>query len=682
MAVLEKIRVKLGIFITIVIAVALLSFIIDPDTLRSTAQMFSSKNEVGKMKGKNISYKSFYDELTYYTKLAELTANQNVNEEAVQSSLREAAWQSIFDKEVFIPKTKDAGINVADDEILDLTQGSQISPVLTKQPMFLDQNGNYNRENLIRFVQSISADATGNADFYWNYLENAVYKQQLYTKYASLLEKSNIYNSLEKERAILENNVISDVDFVMVPLGFKQDSSITISNKEIKEYYNARKESMKQVANRDIEYVMFEVIPSQDDIDETKVNFDKLYEEFKVSGNLKNFIALNSDSKWNTYYFSKEELESVPEFAEYAFGKNKMNASEINTSDKSYMAARIISFKSLPDSVSANFMFVQTDAQADSVVNAFNKGVSPVGFSELGWITQQITAQNNVSHFDVAFEVKENKAIKIKNDQGWTVLYIKERTSPKNKVQLAVLSKNIIPSESTYRDFLMKATEFSDKAEGKYEKFTSIIKEENLPVIPVSHITEATKRIGVCENAKEVTRWAFEAKKGEVSDVIIVNNKYYFVAAVTQVRKEGYIPVSELKQEITMAIMNEKKLEKMVAEVSEKTKDCKTLDQVAETLGSTVSHQTGVSFGSMQSRSLDPKFIGAVAGAEQGILTGPVAGEIGVYIFQIADRQTGKYFTEKDAMNNLAQITSYQMKVLQNVLMSTAEIKDNRARFF
>ncbi|MFA5326067.1 MAG: SurA N-terminal domain-containing protein, partial [Bacteroidales bacterium] len=193
MAVLEKIRVKLGIFITIVIAVALLSFIIDPDTLRSTAQMFSSKNEVGKMKGKNISYKSFYDELTYYTKLAELTANQNVNEEAVQSSLREAAWQSIFDKEVFIPKTKDAGINVADDEILDLTQGSQISPVLTKQPMFLDQNGNYNRENLIRFVQSISADATGNADFYWNYLENAVYKQQLYTKYASLLEKSNIY---------------------------------------------------------------------------------------------------------------------------------------------------------------------------------------------------------------------------------------------------------------------------------------------------------------------------------------------------------------------------------------------------------------------------------------------------------------------------------------------------------
>ena len=49
MAVLEKIRVKMGIFITVVIALALLSFIIDPSTLQSTLSMFSSKYDEGRL---------------------------------------------------------------------------------------------------------------------------------------------------------------------------------------------------------------------------------------------------------------------------------------------------------------------------------------------------------------------------------------------------------------------------------------------------------------------------------------------------------------------------------------------------------------------------------------------------------------------------------------------------------
>ena len=54
MAVLEKIRVKMGLFITVVIALALLSFIIDPSTLQSTLSMFSSKYDVGEINGDTI----------------------------------------------------------------------------------------------------------------------------------------------------------------------------------------------------------------------------------------------------------------------------------------------------------------------------------------------------------------------------------------------------------------------------------------------------------------------------------------------------------------------------------------------------------------------------------------------------------------------------------------------------
>lgn len=687
MAVLEKIRVKFGILITILVALALLSFIIDPETLRSAMQMFSSENEVGKMNGEAISYKDFYEELDHYTKLSELTG-QNTGSEEGQTALRDAAWQSLFDQMVFIPAAEQSGLNVCDEEMLDLMQGSDVSPIVAQQSMFQGENG-FNREALVAFVQSIDTDETGNAEFFWNNLEETVYRQQLYTKYASLIEKSSIKNAVELQRAIIDNNVISDVDFVLSPMGYQQDSTIKVSSAEVREYYNARKSNMKQPANRDIEYVMFEVIPSQDDIDATQTAFNTLYEEFKTSDNLKNFIILNSDTKWDTYYYSEAQLKGIPAFQEYAFGKNAAVASEIYSDDKMFAAVRKIDTKMLADSAKVYYVAYPSSemATADSMMNvALRSTTPPADFRDMGWITEDITAANGLSAWDGCFEAQQGKVIKaeIPASQVVFLVYVEQRTKPVKKVQLARFVKNIISSDATYRDFEMKATELSDKADGVYEKFAEAVKESNLPVIPLNNMVEGTKSIGQVENAREVTRWVFDSKtrKGDVSEVLKVDNKYYFVVAVKEARKEGYIPINDISQQIAMVLTNEKKLEKMKVEVAEKIKDCTTMEQVAEALGTTVSHQSGISFGSMQSQSLDPKFIGAVAGAPQGTICGPVAGEIGVYVFQVADKETGTFYTEEDAKTANAQLTSYQVKVLETVLSEGADIKDHRARFF
>ncbi|NLZ50498.1 MAG: hypothetical protein GX899_02190, partial [Rikenellaceae bacterium] len=56
MAVLEKIRVKFGLAISIIIGLALLSFIIDPGTLESVMHGISSKYDVGRIAGRSIHY--------------------------------------------------------------------------------------------------------------------------------------------------------------------------------------------------------------------------------------------------------------------------------------------------------------------------------------------------------------------------------------------------------------------------------------------------------------------------------------------------------------------------------------------------------------------------------------------------------------------------------------------------
>ena len=161
MAVLENIRVKLGVFITILIALSLLSFIIDPSTLSTTFQRMSADNKVGSMNGKTINYQEYYTAVEQNKNLFESLYGQSLSSEEQLSEVRDYTWQNFFDKYVFEPKAADAGIAVGDQEIYDLTQGANISPVLMSQSAFLDENGNFSREALSQFIQNIDYDATG-----------------------------------------------------------------------------------------------------------------------------------------------------------------------------------------------------------------------------------------------------------------------------------------------------------------------------------------------------------------------------------------------------------------------------------------------------------------------------------------------------------------------------------------
>ena len=193
---------------------------------------------------------------------------------------------------------------------------------------------------------------------------------------------------------------------------------------------------------------------------------------------------------------------------------------------------------------------------------------------------------------------------------------------------------------------------------------------------------ESADRLGSVEDTKEVTRWAFDAKVGQVSNIITVNNNYFIVAALKGINKEGYIPVNEVASRINSTLYAEKAAEKKAAEVAEKVAGLETMEAVAEALNTTVSTKTGVAFSSLTSQGLDPKFIGAASVAEDGKICGPVAGTIGVYVYKVTGRDTGAFFTEDDAKNREAQLSQYSAQMVVPTMMDDAEVKDNRARFF
>ncbi len=696
MAVLESIRVKLGVFISVVIALALLSFIIDPTTLQNVASSMSSKYNVGEINGKKITYNDFHEQVESYSLIQEMISGSSSQSEKAQEQVRNAVWQSLIDQNLFLKNAGAAGLNVGMAEILDLTSGEMVSPIIAQNPVFCDENGYFSTDALVAFVQNIAYDQSGNLKLYWDYLQNAIYTQQYYSKYGSLFTASSYTNPLMLEKLVAENNNTTDVDFVLVPFGYAKDTTIVVSPNEIKSYYKAHKEQYKQTASRDVEYVVFEVKPSDDDIASATVQANALHDEFGASDNVKSFLLKNSDRQLSEYYYKAGELKTVNTDVDKFVAEAKAGElSPLYKKNNTFYAAKVLEVKMLPDSAYVRHILLQgtDEALADSLVTVLKKkgasfanlaaqysadqNVNTPERGDIGWMTQTYM----IPGMESVLSAKVGEIMILDTQYGKHIVEVTKKTSAIEKKQVAIFERAILPSKATYNEYYSKANTLASAANGKYENFKAAVSEQGLYAHPVNKMLESNSKLGSVSGTKEVTRWAFEAKKGAVSNIITINNNYFFVAAVKDIHKEGYATIEEASSHIQNAIYAEKLAAKKLAEVNEKIEGLGSLEAIADALETSVSSSDNITFASLTSQGLDPKFIGAVSVSPEGEIKS-VAGSNGIYVYSVKAHDTGAFFTEDDAATRKAQENQYNSQILLSVIIDDANVVDNRARFF
>ncbi len=698
MAILQKTREKAGLAISIIIALALLSFIVDPSTLESAVQMMSSKNNVGEINGKAVSYMDFQQDIENFTTINEMVTGTTAQNEQQQEQIRNAAWQSLLDKYLFTKKASEAGIKVGEDEMKALLAGDMVSPVISQNPAFMDENGVFSKTALQNFISNVSQDNTGRLAAYWNYIQNTVGTQQYYAKYGSLFNQSNVQNPLMLKKAIEENNVTTNVDFVMVPLGFTTDSTIVVSAADIKKYYEDHKQMFKQNASRDIEYVVFEVKPSEADIQATSEAMDNLYEEFSTTDAMKSFLAKNSEKSLDERWYKDGELNVVnPDVNTFVFSNASGTSPVYKDNNNVFYAARIMDSAQIPDSVYVRHILLRGTNQAhlaDSLLNVLGKGENfsnlAASYSDdtqsaydgeqgnLGWMTQNYM----VNGFNPIFTAQVKKPFILKTQYGTHVIEVTKRTAPVAKKQVAILSKTALASNETFNEYYAKASKFANIAAGSYQNYLAAVDSCGAYSHPVNGVLESTSNYGAIDQAKEVTRWIFDNKAGKVSPIITVNNNYFFITTVKGIHNEGIATLSEVTPMINQQLYGELASAKAAADIAEKIKGLNDLQTIADTLHSIVSSGVDVRFASLAGQGLDPKFIGAVTVAPEGQICGPVAGTIGTYVFKVNSRETESFYTEEDAKNAAAQMNSYASQMILPVMMQEADVKDYRARFF
>ncbi len=674
MAVLEKIRVRLGVFITVLIGLALLSFVVDANTLQQAIAMFSSKYDVASMAGKSINYQDYQKKIDYYNAINRVVLGDNVLSEPMQERVREQVWQEFVQEYVMKPQYEKCGLGISADEMESLVRGQYISPVLYNDPMFMDETGQFSRSNVLALIQSINTDPTGQTKAYWQYLEQRIYDAQIVEKYVSLLGQSMYLNDLQLQSAVDGRNTLSDISYVVMPLNAAADTAVKVDEADMRAYYKEHEKSFAQETSRDIEYVAFHIVPSEEDVRLTEEDVDKAYEEFKTATDLKQFVAFNSDKPFDDYFYKKGELPEVLD--QFAFSATTKDIMPVSKEEYTYTTARIMTVRT--DSLltvlnqGGNFAYLAQQHSADQMANR-NEG-------DLGWVKQGDLRAVKAFE-DTCFMVPRNRYFKVESSFGMHVAQVTERSAEVKKVKLAVLTKVAEPGKVTIQELFMQANELASVGMNNYDKFVEFCKEKGYIRVPAYNISEGDRTVAIFEDARELVRWAYESGYRAVSGTFNLNNNNYFaVAAVTEIRNEGIAPFEQVRDDIEQAVRSEKQAV-VYAQRMKEAMSAGTVDAVADKLGLSVQKGTGVSFAGA---SMESKVAGAVAGAAERTLSGPVKGRWGVYVFNVDSRETVAVYTKEDEINNNLEMYKRSGRVFEflPVLEKAAKVKDWRFRYF
>ncbi|MBI4647262.1 MAG: peptidylprolyl isomerase, partial [Bacteroidia bacterium] len=299
---------------------------------------------------------------------------------------------------------------------------------------------------------------------------------------------------------------------------------------------------------------------------------------------------------------------------------------------------------------------------------------------DLGWFKKQDMVQplgdtcilSPVGHLSVVF-----------TEFGVHLVEVTEHGKEVRKAKIGTIVSNISASQETRQLAYAKANEFAglNTAEAQFQK---AVNEQGLVKRLANNISEKNKYVSGLESPKELIKWTFSSDKGEISPVFLISNKYV-VALLKEVREQGYSPLDEVRTDVQMNVIKEKKAEKLVNEMKTMLGKYKTLEAFSQEPGVEVRTTDNITFSMSNAPNMgvEPEVIATAMCTEKDKITGPVKGNNGVYIIQITS------ITQPETKNDFALDKQILAKTFQdNVgykafesLKKLSDIEDDRMKY-
>ena len=705
MSAIQFLRERAGVLVSVVIGFSLFLFVIGDYVGNGRKQRQREKEyyELGKIAGEYVSYQEYEERVQNLVEIYKLSGQQNLDETTVES-IREQVWQQLVREKIQDKNYGKLGIGVSTEEVDELVLSDNPHPIVMQ--LFTDQTtGQFNRPMLVNFLNQVEVDET--AKKYWLFFENEIVTDRTNTKFNTLISKGLFVTSKQAEFDNKLNNSTVDFSFIQKNYATIPDTTVTITSGEIENYYAQHKETYKRNAVRDIEYVTFDVVPSEDDIKETEKWMEKTREEFSASSEPGQYINLNADTRYTGFYVTMNE---VPEnLRDFIKKEDKTAVFGPYNEDGTLKLARLIDAADRPDSVHVRHILItggqsrsmeQSQVIADSLLNLIKSGALfetiAMGNSEdqgsaqiggdLGWFREGLMV---VPFNNACFTSNKGDLFTARTTFGTHIIEVLDQSKKSRKYDIGILDRKIMPSTTTNQIVYSAAGQFAGSND-TYEKFNNAIAEQKLNKRIANDVIPAQKTLPGLDNPRGLIISLFSAEEGSIildnsSQAVFEIGDKYVVAFCTRVQEEGIAPLKDVETDIRFALLKDKKAELISADFKKGISAEKTLEDLSREMNLEVMEATQINFRSysVPGIGMEPALIAAASSAGEGLLSGPVKGLNGVYMLTV--NSVTKPATEDLKLLQDRLSSTYQMRGSYEAfeaLRKSAEIVDKRYKFY
>ena len=712
MATLEKIRSKAGLLV-LVVGVALFAFIIG-DFLNSGSTYFrQSQEKIAEVDGVVIKIQEFQNRVDEMNEMYKMQTGSTSLPEEYQTQIRQSVFDGMVQEIVLNEATSDLGLTVSPEELFDMVQGENISPMIQQMQMFVNpQTGAFDKAALLNFLKTIDTENIASypadqqaqllqARQFWMFWEKNIKRQRLEQKYTTLLSKAVSANKLDAKDAFDASAVSSDMVYAMQSYSTIPDSTIQVSKSEIEKLYNQRKELFKQKESKVIKYISVDIRPSQEDYDNASAEIEALKKELATTTRVADLVAENSEIPYVDAFFSENALD--PEMKQFVKTAAVGDIYGPVFENDKYRMFKLVDKTVAPDSVNvSHIMLANTgdeaavQAKADSLLTVLKDGGDFAALAkefsvdqaaerggELGWFTEATALRGvNEDFKNTVFSTAVNGYAIVKSAYGTHIVKVTDKTANVDKYKVADIDMTVSPSTKTYGNIYNELNQFISKNRD-IDKLDDAAKEAGYNLLSNVTVTANDQVLGTIRNSRPVIRWAFQNGKGSISEIFECDNKFV-IAAVQGTLPEGYRSLESVTPMLRSELVAQKKGEQISQALA--AKNLTSVDAYAQAMGASVDSVKFVSFSTRRIAGIgvEPKLNAMVSLAQKDQVSAPVAGNNGVYVFDVyAQNKESKTYDEAAEMKALDASNMYRFSIqaIQS-LVNKADVEDNRIRFY
>lgn len=708
MAALQKIRSKSSLLIG-VIALGLLAFVLPWSEISSFIN--KSKDKAFTVDGEVVTTKQYADRIAQWEHFQKIMSGQNSLDENATLQIREMVYQQMVKEIILDKQAAQLGLNVTKEELNDMVTGPNVASILHQIPFFVNpQTGQFERAALNQFIQTISQDDTNlpenqRAEIQarreiWTFIQNMMKYQRLEEKYSAIVAGIVIPTATEAKSAFDDSKTQASISYVVQKYTSIADSLVAkeVTDKDIKALYDQRKNNFKLESElRKISYFVKDVVPSDEDYAAVEKEINAIHDKFVTTDNPGLLVNEYSNNQYVDAFISVNTLPAdMKEFAQTAT-IGQVNGPERN--EQSYIMYKLVDRTSAADSVKLQMIPLpqgldQATAThiSDSLLNVIKGGKDFSALANelmpgsnggnIGWATEMALASAGGDLIKKCFGAAKGDVFNVSINGQTQIVRVEDKTNPVAKVKIALIQMPVIVSDKTQNSVDNELNQFVAE-NGNVQNFDNAALTKGYNIISNAVVSPSDMLLGQVAGSRQVISWAFNNKVGSVKKFDNLTNKR-IIAVVKNEISGDYMPVSEVSGMLKAELINDKKAEKIIADL--KAKNLTSLDGYAQAIAGRVDTVNFVTFqtNNISGVGYEPLLNVYAKHGQVNKLEAPKKGKSGVYVIDVTSKtENAATFDPAQSKQMIRQSNMYQlMSQAMLVLKEKMNVKDNRVAFW